>query len=302
MPDATGKSIIYSPDNNTPLYLVGNTKLEGTAYVSERKFSTGYINRRGYEGEKLISGEVRKSEADIPRIDTVLLHAAHSLLAGGQKSYRINTLSQFPFRQQFSFRGTDTNLYFSDQSIDVSDSIGGNLIVQSSIKIRVTGNARLNDVILIAPEIDIDKGFEGSVQCFATHSITIGSDCKLKYPSALVLLESEKDSLIVVGQNTLMEGIVVIPGIDQSISSDAKFTLMNKAVLHGMAYVNGEADIRGAIWGHITAKQFIAMSGSSEYRSHILDAEITDQKRSRSMPGSLLWANTNELTIAKWLE
>jgi hypothetical protein len=296
-----GNAAIYSPDNNAPLYLVGNTKITGTVYASERKFSTGYIDGKGFERSKLVEGEVKKSEALIPELDTTLISEIKYLFKGKENAYRLLPADRIPTDTTISFDELGVNYYFTNQSIDISDSLAGNFIIHSSFKVRIESGARLAGVLIIAPEIDIDKGFHGSVQCFATRSIIVGAESKLKYPSALVLMGGEQDSTIVIDHDAIVEGLVVIQGHDRSIGSKGVFKINKHAVFHGMAYINGSADIQGAIWGHITARSFQANVSGAAYGNHLLNAEIDGTKRSKFMPGSLLWANMKQLTIAKWI-
>lgn len=301
-PDDIGKSIIYSPENNAPIYLAGRTVLDGDVFVSARKFTTGFINNTGFEGTKLFQGNSRVSMQDIPGIDTVLLSSISAVVHGYQDTYSINKLDFFPIGRRLGFGVVESNLYYSNQSIELSDSLAGNLMVQSAIKIRITADAHLDDLIVIAPHIEIDNGFKGSIQCIATNSIIVGKDSRLRYPSALVLLHHGQDSLVSIGERAIVEGIVVLPGFDQSVSGKGRFQIRKGGVLHGMAYINGAADIQGSIWGHITARVFSATSGDAQYPGHIYNAEISSKKRSPYMSGSLLWANTKEIIVAKWLD
>jgi hypothetical protein len=302
MPDGIGKSAIYTPDNNAPLYLVGKTSIVGTAYLSERKLSTGYIDGKGYEGKTLITGDIKKSEYNIVTLDTSLLSEMKLVMDERPGVYKLNYLETLRVGSKLSFQSSETYYYHTEQSLTLSDSLRGNLIIHSAIKIRVTAEASMADIIVIAPDIDIDNGFTGSVQCFATRSITIGSDSNLEYPSALVLMGEETDSTIVIREGARVNGLCVIPGYDQSTGSKGMLRIEKGAVLHGMTYINGRADIQGSVWGHITARSFTAKIQSSEYNSHLLNAEINADKKSVHMPGSLLWANTKELVVVKWLE
>jgi hypothetical protein len=300
-PDTLGRSVIYTPDNNTPIYLAGSASIVGTAYLSERKLSPGFVNGKSYSGETLIQGDVLKSQSSLLTLDTGLINQVKNLLMGNSGSYRRNSLSLLPVRQDLSFNDELVNYYATNQSIDLSDSLRGNLIIHSAIKVRVTAEAVLSDIILIAPDIDIDNGFKGSLQCFATRSITVGKDCRLNYPSALVLLGGGADSVIVIKSDAVVVGQAIVEGYGQNLGGKGKLKIEKGGLLHGMAYVNARAEILGSLWGHITAKSFIVQLGSSDYANHILDAEINYTKRSPYLPGSLLWANSKQISIAKWM-
>jgi hypothetical protein len=299
--DEYGKASVYAPENNAPIYLVGTAAIFGEAYLPERKLSTGYINGKEYKGGKLIRGPIHVSKPEILKLDTLLLDAIESLEKREESNYRLKLLDELLPNDVRSFQPQEANYFYDNGRVSISYSLVGNLIIHSGEKISIQSEAKLSDIILIAPEIDIEKGFEGSIQCFATRSITVGADCKLKYPSALVLLNGT-DSLIVIRKNALVEGYVVIPGTDQSLAGRSTFRLEKGATLHGMAYVNAAADIQGDLWGHMMAKIFMASSGTGRYSNHILDGNLNSEKRSPYFPGTLLWAHTKELTVAKWLD
>jgi len=300
-PDTVGKAALYMPDNNAPVYLAGDTHIEGTVYASARKFSTGYVDGKGYNRPRFVDGEVRKSEPLMPLLDTTLLHAIRSFFKGSPEGYAIDQLPDLPSNRAFPFTGRATPYYFSNQSIDLTDSLAGNLIIQSAIKIRVTAEARLRDIILIAPNIDIDKGFTGNIQCFAEHTLTVGPESHLKYPTALVLLGGERDSTIVIQHDARVQGVIVIPGHDRTLASRGVFKIGKKALFHGSAYINGASDIQGSLWGQLVTRTTQVRIGETVYGNHLLDATISAVKRSPYMPASPLWNHTKTPVIAQWI-
>jgi hypothetical protein len=299
-PDAFGKAAIYAPENNGPIYLVGNASIIGDAFVPERKFATGYINGKDYLGKKLHTGDAHKSKSEILPLDSVLLGELTAIVNRQPNGYNLNDLTSVPAKAEFPFGTNGSNYVFTTSQMLISESLKGNLIVHSTERLRVAAEAKLSDVILIARDIEIEEGFKGNIQCFATRTITVGRDCVLEYPSALMLMNG-MDSLIVIRDNARVNGYVVIPGVDQTIGGKGTFKVEKKGILHGMAYVNGAADIQGSLWGHITVKQFLASSGTGRYSNHILDGRISSKRKSPYFPATELWANAKELTVAKWL-
>jgi hypothetical protein len=300
MPGDIGSAALYVPNNHAPLYLVGKAAIHGTVYASDRKFTSGYIDGRDFEGERFVYGEVKTSQSTLPPLDSTLLLALRPVFYGQQGGYRLAAQERFP-RGAFDFQQPGTAFYSSNQSIDMEDTLAGQVIIHSAMRIRITARAVLSDVIVMAPEIDIEKGFRGAVQCFATRSISVGEECVLQYPSALVLMGQEQDSLIAIGSKARVNGVVVIRGIDQTVSSRATFALGRDAVFQGMAYVNAAADIQGTLRGHIMAHTFQAKLKSAVYGGHMLDGVIDADHKPPGLPATDLWGGKKEKTIAKWL-
>jgi hypothetical protein len=301
VPDSVGNSAFYTPDNGAPVYLAGKAKLVGTVYASDRKFSSGYVDGKGYSRSRFVDGTVRKSKPVMLLPDTTLLHEIRKLLRQQSGVYRLKISDRLPAGNAVPYDTPETPYYYSQQVIDLDDSVQGQVILHSAFRIRVTAHAVLNGVILIAPDIDIDKGFRGTVQCFAERTITVGPESELRYPSALVLLGGERDSTIVVQRDARVSGVVVIPGYDQTIGSRGVFRVEEKAFFHGMAYVNGATDIQGTVWGHIMTRTTQARVKESVYGNTILDGEINGRNRSPYMPATLLWGNTKQPVITQWL-
>lgn len=301
VPDSIGKSAFYTPDNNAPVYLAGHAKLVGTVYASERKFSSGYVDGKGYSRPRFVDGTIRKSAPAMPLPDTTLLHEIRKLQHQRPGAYKLKISDRLPAGSAIPFDTPETPYFYSQQVIDLDDSVQGQVIVHSAFRIRVTAHAVLNGVILIAPDIDIDNGFHGTVQCFAERTITVGAESELRYPSALVLLGGERDSTIVVKRDARVSGVVIIPGYDQTIGSGGVFRVEEKAFFHGMAYINGATDIQGTVWGHIMTRTTQARVKESVYGNTILDGEVNGRNRSDYMPATLLWGNTNQRVITQWL-
>jgi hypothetical protein len=301
LPDTLGSAAVYAAENQAPIYMAGYAAIKGPAYVPERKLTPGYISGHDFKGSKLNNKILKVSRKGMILIDTTLLHEVKAVYEQKQGAYYLQQREPFADPPELTIYDSLTQYIFSESNITLTESLNARVIIHSEEKIRVTANAKLSGVILIARDIDIDNEFEGDFQAFASRSITVGHDCQLRYPSALVLLNGS-DSLIVIKHHSLVEGYVVIPGYDQTIASRGMFKLEKTATLHGMAYVNGGADIQGNLNGHITTKLFVATLGTGKHNAHILDGQINSELRSPYLPGNFLWGSSKKLTVAKWLE
>jgi hypothetical protein len=247
----------------------------------------------------LFEGQAKKSLPSMPALDTNLVSKVKQILtAEGKRSYSLNQMESlksgyYPFAPSAS-------LFESRQAIELRDSIMGGVVILSLIKIRVTSSAKLEDVILIAPFIDIDKGFEGTLQCFATRQITVGSDSKLHYPSSLTLIGGENDSSIVVQRNAIVKGMILIPGY-LGVQDKGILKIEKGAIFQGSAYVNGAAQVDGTSSGNLIAYSMQVARNSVVYSDHVMDASIVGSVFSGVLPGSLSWTSGKEMLIAKWI-
>ncbi|MGC1633075.1 MAG: hypothetical protein WA749_13270, partial [Gelidibacter sp.] len=174
---------LYLEDSNKPLVVVGNTKIQGMAYLPERGVRTGNISGHSYYGEQLIYGSTKKSGA-LPKLVSEFETHLKNISTEERINYIDITKSQ-KFENSFS---QPVQVVFSPYEIRLEAiSLTGHIIVQSKTSIVVAASANLKDVILIAPKVVIKDRVEGTFQVIATEAITIGNKCHLHYPSALVV-------------------------------------------------------------------------------------------------------------------
>jgi hypothetical protein len=299
-PDEIGMSALLMPESNSPIYMVGDAFITGDAFVPDRKFVSGFLAGKDYERKTFIEGQAMRAPEKMPSLDTTLLAAVTSFAAGSATPYTFTEITSLPHKP-VSFNSR-TQLLHRSEGITLSDSVNGNIIIRSDVSITITERATLKNIVLVAPEIRIEDGFVGSVQCFATKFIHIGAESVLEYPSALTLLPSHNDSTIVIDEHSRVTGIVVIPGMNTQTQGASIFHLKKGAVLHGQAYINGRSDIRGSVMGHITTRQFVVSSKDSEYADYLLDGKLNAKERGVELPGSLLWAHTRQMVVAQWVQ
>ncbi|WP_412560652.1 hypothetical protein [Winogradskyella sp. MIT101101] len=72
------RTALYVQDNNKPLVLVGNTKIEGVAYLPKQGVKPGYISGQSYYGSRLIFGSIRSSSA-LPKLSSETISQIKSL-------------------------------------------------------------------------------------------------------------------------------------------------------------------------------------------------------------------------------
>ena len=68
------------PRVSFPWFLVGNTVIEGDAYVSDLGIKAGIISGHYYNGKELVKGTISSGEGDLPELDPVWLNDIRRLL------------------------------------------------------------------------------------------------------------------------------------------------------------------------------------------------------------------------------
>ena len=301
------KTGLYLQNINQPLVLVGNTRIEGKTYLPEQGVKRGTIAGHSYMGTKLIYGSIANSNEKLPKIeneiyikmvrDKILLEENNIFIEFQENTRLINSFEK------------PTNIIRSNDIIELRFvELTGNIIIHSAIKIKVYPSAKLKDVILIAPQIEIVEKVNGNFQGFATKKLTVGSNCKLTYPTALVLTEKEKRTTqnnneevnqINIDKNTEIKGIIAFITKDNLENYKPQIVLEENTLITGEVYCNQNIELKGTVKGSVYTKGFIANQFGSVYKNHIYNGKILSNDLPLQYCGLSL--KNAQQKVAKWL-
>ncbi|SFZ93402.1 hypothetical protein SAMN05428642_103113 [Flaviramulus basaltis] len=305
------RTALYIEDNNRPLVVVGNTKIQGMSYLPKQGVRTGNISGHSYYGNSLIYGPTRTSKTELPKLSSQMLEQIKTI------QEQIETLNQEQFIDLDKNRTHQNSFYnplqvvYSNSDINLSNvSLIGHILVQSKTKIIVEASSKLKDVILVAPEIDIKSNTKGTFQAFASKQITVGTHCKLEFPSALVLIEDAKNDIevaqsnnqketpfIKLDKNTEIKGTIIYLGNTKNYK--AQVFIDENTEVTGEVYCSQNMEFLGSVFGSVFTSNFIANQSGSSYQNHLYNATISIE----NLPGEyvgLSFANAKK-NIAKWL-
>lgn len=302
------RTALYIEDNNRPLVVVGSTRIEGLSYLPKQGVRTGNIPGHSYYGTSLIYGTTKTSDNQLPKIDSKTLEHIETDI------HKINTINQDQFidiskskSHQNSFLNP-MKVVYSKSDIHLMDvSLIGHIMVTSETKIIIDTTSNLKDIILIAPKIALKNNVKGTFQGFATEEITVGNNCKLSYPSALILNENKQtinstntqkeSSSIKINKNVSIKGIVSYVGITKNYKPQI-FIDENTTII-GEVYCNRNLELLGRVYGSVFTSSFVASQSGSVYQNHIYNGIISSNELPEPYVG-LSFENSKK-GIAKWL-
>jgi len=298
-PDSIGQAALYLPDNAQPLSLVGDSHLRGTAYLSQKGVKAGMVDTRGFSGIHLLEGDERRSGRNMPLVDTSrisTLQAFKSKLARGQSKLTASTIVPF---DSAAMRMTGKTIRLDGQYLE------GKIVVVADSLIRVGKTAHLKDILLFAPVIQIDSGFIGIIQAFASNNIIVGDNVTLPYPSALVVLGNRRvavQGMLTIGERCSVGGLVFSWGDGARRELLPKVFIGKGTVIMGQVYADGWLDLKGTVNGNVSCRNFLLQTPTSIYENHLLDATIDASKRPPYFIGSMLIGDGNvKKGLVKWL-
>lgn len=285
---------LYLPDRSDVLTVSGSTRLRGECAVPGGRVERGYIEGKSYSGDQLVYGEVGESERELPAIQQELIGPIEERLDGKlrEKDSLVSLeLIEEKGSLEASFAERTRVIDHRGPSLDLSGfTLKGNVIVLSQGEVKVGAESKLEDILILAERILIEKGFEGDLQGFARTRIDVGEDAVLDYPSALGVIggtEKKDTSVMELAQGAELTGFLFYtPRNEGSVMGQGRVDLMKESVVEGQLYIDGLVQPRGSIEGSLYCKGIFLGTPSSTYREHLLDAVIDVRARSEHFVGA----------------
>lgn len=301
---------IYLSEDKLPLVLVGNTMIEGDAYVSDQGIKPGIISGHYYNGKELVKGNISSGKGTLPELDAVWLNDLRRLQeyvpSNSDKVIQreaINTNSFFE----------STHFVYDENKIILNETYIGNIIVKSETEVVITNLARLTDVVVIAPKITIEKDFTGSASFIAGERIALAENVRLEYPSSLIVVNTQGDENIPVpkgeepifiADNSTVAGTVIYldereEKTENRMNSFTHIAIAPMGTINGYVYCQGNVELMGTVRGAIYGDRFLAREFGSVYINHIYNGKVLGRDIDPAFGG--LPFKESDKAIVKWL-
>lgn len=297
---------LYMSDHNQPLVVVGNTKITGDVFLPRSGVKRGNISGHSYTQSQLIFGSINKSGIELPTIKNFdyLQNLQQRLYENDSLEY----IDLFEKQNNVNSFFKPTQIFKRNGAIYLDHiQITGNVIIQSDTLIRIDKTAKLKDIILIAPIIEVGDFVKSNFQAIASQKIELGNNVALSYPSSLILINqnssdisSSKDkNQIIINSFSEIKGLVCSISESNSTPSIASIFIKENAVVVGEVYCNQNIELKGMVKGTIYTKGFIANQNGSVYQNHIYNGQINADDLHNPFCGFIFNDSTNN--VAKWL-
>jgi hypothetical protein len=304
-PDNTA---LFLQDEQRPMVIAGNSQITGDAYLPERGIKPGNIRGFGYNKPQLVYGKKKKSTARLPLFADELNIQIRQLTSGIFEPKGESFAMKQGLVLKNSFKAPLKALKGSTIRLKQAQ-LSGHIMVWATRKIVVESSCILQDVVLIAPEIEIKRGFQGNLQAIASESITVAENCVLTYPSVLLVNQKKQqkqqnkmyEPAISIASNADIRGSVLfLQSSEEEKSFGAHIVMADNALLTGELYCMGNMDLRGNVFGKVTTKGFVALENGNIYQNHLFNGKIDRSLLPKSY-GGLLYKNTQLNQVIKWL-
>ncbi|HEX3008686.1 MAG TPA: hypothetical protein VHO90_13830 [Bacteroidales bacterium] len=297
---------LYLSDEGKYLSLAGKTEITGNCFLPKLGVRKAYIEGTGFSGNKLIDGEIKNSKESLPSVDPKLIE--HNRLSDQAKIAETDSLVEI----ENLLRSDSLKNSFCNKTVKINSPlwitlenkvISGNVKIISATGISVKRSAVLSDIILYAPKIEIEEGFSGSLQCFATDTLITGDDCIFKYPTLLVINETKIEKpIVMIGENSVVLGDIVVLAKSDKQNISAECSIDSHTIINGSVYCAGKVNLKGTIKGQLFCKGFILRTNSSVYENHLLYAKLNSSLLSPHYAGSMYIPSAKPLKMIKCLQ
>ena len=304
------RTALYLEEQNRPLVVVGNTKIQGLVYLPKQGIRIGNISGHSYYGSQLIDG-LTKTTCGLPEILKQTLEQIKTIENNSDAINSNQFLDLIKTRTHQNSFFNPMQVVYNFSAINLSGvSLTGHILVQSETEIIVESSSNLKDVILVAPTIEIMDQVKGTFQAIASKEIKIGKHCVLGYPSAIVLkddtkklvassFQNDEDVQISIDDNSIVKGVVVFIGEVELNNFKAQIVVEEQSIVEGEVYCNRNLELKGSVYGSVFTSSFVAKQSGSVYQNHIYNGRILIDELPLEYVG-LTFENSKKGVI-KWL-
>ncbi|UIR54616.1 hypothetical protein LZQ00_10050 [Sphingobacterium sp. SRCM116780] len=282
----TDSTVLYVVDEDRPLSVSGKTVIKGNTFLPKSGIRPSYVDGDYFKGYKdIVEGKTKDSDRKMPAVVENRVKWIQALMSFDSLPYPVLPTSNIAV----SFLAA-TQTYRIPSDMTLQDSLTGNLILISDTTVRISVSSHLNDIIIIAPNIHIEKGFNGNAQFFASDSIVLEDQVQLQYPSTIGLItEKDHQPKMSIGNACKISGTVFLHEKERSdVPPMASFG--KDCVIEGDMYIAGLLDYAKGftIYGKVSCYRFLYKSPSSLYENFLVNITFDRYKRSPYFIGSYL--------------
>ena len=309
--DAATAPTLFLQNTYNPLTVVGNTRIIGNAFLPEAGIKSGYIAGNSYYGSQLIYGNAKKSTAILPVLDAEILKGIVFYLKDYKPTNQQDYITIDNAKKTIhSFKENRKWVYRKEAIVIENQYISGNIIIKSDTLIRIKKTVALKDLILIAPIIEIEDETKGNFQAIASKRISVGKNCELRFPTALVVYQDNKEQLPIYSGNTTeipifidtatsLKGSICYYQDKEETDFSTQIKIEEKVKLKGQVYCKGNLELKGTVSGAVYTRQFVANQAGSIFVNHLYNAVIENENIPK-LYGGLIF-DKEPKTVLKWL-
>lgn len=300
--DSAKWSALYIIDEDRNISVSGRTKIIGDVYLPKAGIKEAYVNNGAYEGDdRLVIGKKRTSDRQLPKLD-------EKVIGGMLPVTDAPVTTEVPDSLKRAFDQPTMSISLGKRMTTIRSKLEGNIYIRSDTLVTISAEASLQDVIISAPCINVENGFKGSCQIYATDSLSVGKNCRLMYPSVLAVISTTEKALgqrkLTLGSFTQVDGIIICY---EKAHNELRPTLQTEkdVSVHGEVYTSGALDYQNGlkIFGSTSMTRALYKASYTRYENYLINVELDATKLSKDYLTSKLMPSTSlNNQVLRWLK
>lgn len=261
---------IFLANSNDHLSIGGETELEG-----DIKIPFGELKKLNLSYQKNIlshTGKILKSEGNLTKIEC---------FTEPNDFIEVSELDLYEEHRNSFFNKTKRIEVNSEELENVR--LSGNYIIESKRALKIKSNNYLEDVIIKAPKIIVEKGFKGVLQIIADEKMVIEESVKLGYPSVIQVANKNKTIDLEIKKNSTVLGALI--GVSDKDSDKNNGVISENTLIMGDLYFEGMLDFKGEMYGTIYTNGFYVKTLEAEYKNAVIGLKVKKISKSFSKVG-----------------
>jgi hypothetical protein len=287
---------LYLAENKVPLNISGKALLKGDAYLPSSGIRAALVNGRSYQREEYVFGQIHRSNADLPELNTDFLE-----LPEGNTFQNTGEITWTDSLER-SFREETVILDWNSPAPLSGMTLKGNIILRSGDTLRIGDYNHLEDILIIAPVIEFHGGNSFyRLQAFARKGIYLAEGTKLNYPSVLFIDRGgNQNGQIALEAGSSMSGMIYAKQDDPK-SPEVMVQIGEDSDFEGLLYSRGITELCGNLQGTLVTGNLQYRFGDNLYRSFIVDSKIDATGLHKAFGVADLYGKGYRKSIIQWL-
>ena len=275
-------TLCYATDA-AALTLTGRSILHGRLLLPRHGVQYGQMRSVFFRGERIEGARTAYAGKELPPLREGARRMTDSLLrlleTPGAWGTAVDSL-------EVSFGETEPRL-LDAAGLSESARIGGMTVLLGE-EVTIDSACRLRDVLVVGRTIRVGDGFRGRAQLFASDTVLVGRHVMLDGPSGVFVARENPDRYIEIGPYSRIEGYAIVDGDGKPDVKRANYRQDRTAVLRGLLWVNGTAQVQGIVSGCLVANRLAYYSPEGYYEDMLYDMTLLENPAA-AYP---LWAET----------
>ena len=253
------------------LTLTGRTVLHGRLRLSRHGVQYGQIRSVFFRGERIEGARTAYAGKELPPVRDDARRMTEGLLRLLETPGVWEAVTD---SLEVSFGETEPRL-LDAAGLSGSARIGGMAVLLGE-EVSIDSACRLRDVLVVGRTIRVGDGFRGRAQLFASDTVLIGQRVTLGCPSGVFVARENPDRYIEIGPDSRVEGYAIVDGDGESAIKRANYRQDRTAVLRGLLWVDGAAQVQGIVSGSLVANSLVYYSSEGYYEDMLYDMTLLE--------------------------